>query len=163
MSIKTKSTPKSPTPSSAKRAHVVGCADDPMSVVMMDSNGVSENKGPISEWVDALHHYRVKKKIKNHADGLANTIATIFANWAKTGKRDWIKSIFVIPGKSDEINSSVTVLISVNSANAENSWECNRFALLLSGHAERAIETCIVEEDVEPQTGYIYSFQRANA
>lgn len=156
----TKPQSASPVPS-AKLHSIEAAAGDTVALNLVSKDGFRCDKGAPEEWFAALDNYRHKQQIEHYHDGLASLVARISAMWAESF--DWIKSVYVITGNPSDLNCALTLLISVDDANTENSWECSRYALEVNGHCGHAVDTCIIEEDVQPQAGYVHAYARANA
>jgi hypothetical protein len=146
---------------SAKVHSVEAASGEMLSVELLSKDGIRSNKGAPEEWFAALDHFRSKKTLENQNDTLANTVAKVASMWAI--RRAWVKSVFVLLDNANDANSVLTLLISVDDSKAENSWVCSQFAMQVGGHSGHAVQTCVIEEDVEPQAGYIHSYIRSNA
>ncbi len=153
---------QSANPASNAKVHSVDALrGDTLAVSLFSENGFRSSKGDPEEWFAALDHFRIKKQIEHFHDSLSNVVARVAAEWAASFA--WIKSVYVIGGNPGDLHCALTLLISVDDANTANSWECSRFALLVNGHCGHAIDSCIVEEDVQPQMGYVHSYVRSHA
>lgn len=147
---------------STTRIHSVDtAAGDLLAVNLLSADGFRCDQGAPEEWFAALDHFRTTKAIASQNDSLANAVARVASMWAK--EVAWVKSVFVLLGNANDANAALTLLISVDDSKAENSWACSKFALLVGGHSGHAVQTCIVEEDVPPQAGYIHSYIRPDA